>query len=299
MKTSMSLTWRRMVKYKNGYLFILPFMAIFGVFTLAPVLMAVFYSFTSFNALQPPQFVLLENYVKLLKDPLFLTSLKNTLLFAVITGPVGYLLSLLLAWFLSDFSARIRSLLTLLFYAPTLANIYYVWQLIFSSDAYGFLNAYLVKLGILTQPVSWLTDPNYLVGTVIFILLWSSLGTSFLVLIAGFLNVDRTLYEAAAVDGIHNRWQELWYITLPYIRPQMLFAAVTSITASFGIGTAIDILCGNPSTNYAAWTIMHHLNDSANIRMEMGYACTIATFLFVLMVLANRFFQKLISKVGQ
>ncbi len=299
-KGSAAQTWRRVVKYKHAYFFVLPFTAIFVVFTLAPVLMAVFYSFTSFNALQPAKLVWLENYEKLLlKDPLFLTSLKNTLLFAAITGPVGYLLSLMLAWFLNDFSPRLRSFLTLLFYAPTLANIYYVWQLIFSSDAYGILNSYLVKFGVLTQPVSWLTDEKYLVGTLIFILLWASLGTSFLVLIAGFQNVDRTLYEAAAVDGIRNRWQELWYITLPYIRPQLLFAAVTSITGAFNIGPAIDILCGNPSTNYAAWTIMHHLNDSANIRMEMGYACTIATFLFALMVLANRFFQNLISKVGQ
>ncbi len=293
-------TWRRVLKYKHGYFFALPFTLIFVVFTLIPVLMAVFYSFTSFNALQPAKWIWLENYRQLiLKDSLFLTSFKNTLLFAAITGPVGYLLSLLLAWFLNDFSPGVRSVLTLLFYAPTLANIYYVWQLIFSSDAYGILNSYLMKVGILTSPVAWLTDEKYIVGTLIFILLWSSLGTSFLVLIAGFQNVDRTLFEAAAVDGIRNRWQELWYITLPYIRPQLLFAAVTSITGAFNIGPAIDILCGTPSTNYVAWTMMHHLNDSANVRLEMGYACTIATVLFVLMVAANRFFQNLIGKVGQ
>ena len=148
-------------------------------------------------------------------------------------------------------------------------------------------------------PVSWLTDENYLVGTVIFILLWASLGTSFLVLIAGFQNVDRTLYEAAAVDGIRNRWQELWYITLPYIRPQLLFAAVTSITGAFNIGPAIDILCGNPSTNYVAWTVMNHLNDYGGTRMEMGYACSIAVILFVIMISANQFFQRLLGKVGQ
>ena len=293
-------TWRRVLKYKHGYFFALPFTLIFVVFTLIPVLMAVFYSFTSFNALQPAKWIWLENYRQLiLKDSLFLTSFKNTLLFAAITGPVGYLLSLLLAWFLNDFSPGVRSVLTLLFYAPTLANIYYVWQLIFSSDAYGILNSYLMKVGILTSPVAWLTDEKYIVGTLIFILLWSSLGTSFLVLIAGFQNVDRTLFEAAAVDGIRNRWQELWYVTLPVMRPQLLFGAVMSITSSFGVGAVITTLCGFPSTDYAAHTLVHHLEDYGTIRFQMGYACAIATILFLIMVTLNILVQKLIAKVGE
>lgn len=293
-------TLYRMKKYKLSYLFILPFMLIFIAFTLAPVLIAIYYSFTKFNILQPPVFVGVENYKQLfIHDPLFFTAVKNTILFAAVTGPVGYLLCLMLAWFLNDFNSKFRALLTLLFYAPTLANIYYVWQLIFNSDAYGLLNSYLLKLGLISGAKEWLTDVKYIIPVLIFILLWSSLGTSFLVLIAGFQNVDRTLYEAAAVDGIRNRWQELWFITLPYIRPQLMFAAVMSVTGSFSIGYTIDVLCGNPSTNYTAWTIMNHLNDYGGIRMDMGYACTIATFLFVIMLTTNRFFQNLLAKVGQ
>jgi len=290
----------RMKKYRFSYLFILPFLLIFITFTLVPVIIAISYSLTKFNMLQPPTFIWFENYRQLfLFDPLFLTAIKNTFLFAVITGPASYFLCLVLAWFLNDFSSKFRSILTLLFYAPTLANVFFVWQLIFNSDAYGLLNSYLLKLGVIAQPVQWLTDVRYIIPVLIFILLWASLGTSFLVLIAGFQNVDRTLYEAAAVDGVKNRWQELWFITLPYMRPQLRFAAVMSITGSFGIGPTIDILCGNPSTNYVAWTIMNHLNDYGGVRMEMGYACTIAAFLFIVMVSVNKFFQNLLSKVGQ
>ena len=291
--------WRRIKKYRLSYAFIAPFMLIFLTFTFAPVLISLVYSFTSFNILEDPQFILLDNYRRLLtQDPLFFKAFKNTLVLAAITGPISYMLCLILAWFLNDFGPKVRSGLTLLFYAPTLANIYFVWQLIFSGDAQGLFNAYLLKLGMISEPIQWLTDEKFIMPVLIFVLLWSSLGTSFLVLIAGFQNVDSSLYEAAAVDGIHNRWQELWYITLPYMKPQLMFAAVTSITGAFSIAGAIDILCGSPSTNYVAWTIMNHLNDYGGIRMEMGYACTIAVALFAIMVVTNQFFQKLLGKVG-
>jgi len=286
-------------KHKASYLFMTPYLIIFAVFTLAPVLIAIGYSLTQFNILEPPKLIWLENYKNLfISDPLFIKAIKNTALLSTITGPVSFLICLMLAWFLNDFPPRLRAFLTLLFYSPTLANVFFVWQLIFSGDSYGLINAYLLKTGIISQPVLWLTDPKTLVGVLIFILLWASLGTSFLVLIAGFQNVDTSLYEAGAVDGIKNRWQELWFITLPYMRPQLMFAAVMSITGSFGIGTTIDILCGTPSTNFMAWTIMNHLNDYGGTRMEMGYACAIATVLFVIMLSVNMFIQKLIRKVG-
>lgn len=291
--------WKQMKKYRLSYVFIAPFMLIFLMFTFAPVVISLFYSLTDFNILEAPEFVGWSNYQRLLtQDPLFFNALKNTLLLAAITGPVSYMMCLILAWFLNDFGPKVRSILTLLFYAPTLANVYFVWQLIFSGDSQGLLNAWLLKLGILSEPIKWLTDENYIIPVLIVVLLWSSLGTSFLVLIAGFQNVDKSLYEAGAVDGIRNRWQELWYITLPYMKPQLMFAAVTSITGAFGIAGVIDILCGNPSTNYSAWTIMNHLNDYGGTRMEMGYACSIAVILFIIMLVANQFFQRLLSKVG-
>ena len=289
-----------MKKYKVSYGFIAPFMIIFVLFTVAPVIIAMFFSLTNFNVLQPARFVGLENYKNLfIKDPLFLIALKNTILFAAITGPLSYLLCLWLAWFINDLRPRARAVLTLLFYAPTLANVYMVWQLIFSGDANGFLNAWLIKIGALVEPIGWLTNKQYMVPILMFIILWGSLGTTFLTFIAGFQTVNVSLYEAAAVDGIRNRWQELWYVTLPVMRPQLLFGAVMSITNSFGIGGVITALCGFPSTDYAAHTIMHHLEDYGTIRFQMGYACAIATVLFVMMVGVNLLVQKLIAKVGE
>ena len=306
MKSSVGLkerccyTLKQMKKYKMSYGFIAPFMLIFVVFTVAPVVMAMFLSFTDFNALQSANLVGFGNYKNLfLKDPLFLTALKNTILFAVITGPLSYLLCLWLAWFINDLRPKVRSVLTLLFYAPTLANVYTIWQLIFSGDSNGFLNAWLMKAGILLEPIQWLTDKKYMIPVLIIIILWGSLGTTFLTFIAGFQTVNTSLYEAAAVDGIRNRWQELWYVTLPVMRPQLLFGAVMSITSSFGIGAVITTLCGFPSTDYVAHTLAHHLEDYGTIRFQMGYACAIATILFLIMVTVNLLVQKMIAKVGE
>ncbi|MBR4073279.1 MAG: sugar ABC transporter permease [Clostridia bacterium] len=290
---------KQMKKYRISYLFVAPFLLIFCFFTVIPVLCAIIFGFSDFNMVSTPDFVGFNNYKRMfLVDELFPTAFRNTLLLATVTGPVSYLMSLMLAWFVSDLPPKIRSMLTALFYAPTLANVYLIWQLIFSGDSNGFLNAYLIKLGFLDMPVQWLTNSETLLPVLIFVLLITGMGTGFLTLIAGFANMDRTLFEAGAVDGIKNRWQELWYITLPLLKPQLLIASILTITSSFGIGGAIDVLCGNPSTDYKAWTLMNHLNDMGTVRMEMGYACAIATFLFIFMIGVNYFVQKLISKVG-
>lgn len=285
---------------RSAYYFMAPFLVIFFTFTVLPVITAMFYSLTKFNILEQPVFIGWDNYIKLfLHDEVFLIAIKNTLLFAAITGPASYFMCLMLAWLVSDLNPKLRSFLTLLFYAPSLANIFFVWQLIFSGDTYGFLNAYLLKLGVITTAIQWFADTRYTVGTVIFVMLWASLGTSFLSFVAGFQNVDRTLYEAGKVDGIRNRWQELWFITLPYMRPQLLFGAVISITGSFGIGSTITALVGFPSTDYIVHTLTNHLDDYGGIRFEMGYACAIATILFFIMIIANKFVQKIIAKVGE
>jgi len=291
---------KRMRKYRMSYAFIAPYMLIFIMFTFVPVIIACFFSFTQFNVMESPRWIGLKNFQMLFfRDTVFLTSLRNTLFLSLLIGVTSYFLCIMLAWFINDFGRNLRTLLTFLFYAPTLANVFYVWQLIFSGDANGIVNAWMLNLGIINTPIQFFTDTRYMTAIVIFVLLWSSLGTNFLVLIAGFQNVDRTLYEAGAVDGIKNRWQELWFITLPYMRPQLLFSAVMSITGAFGIGSTIDVLCGNPSTDYKVWTIMNHLQDYGGVRLEMGYACAIAILLFVLMISVNRIAQKLIAKVGE
>ena len=255
-------------KNKTLYLFMLPFLVLFVIFTVMPVITAIYYSFTYFNVLEPPKFIFWDNYVRMfVADDLFMTALKNTLLFAAILGPVGYILSFFFAWLINEFSPKIRAVMTLIYYAPSLANIYVVWKLIFDSSSYGLLNGILLDLGIIYTNVQWLADVNYIVGCVIVVLLWSSLGVSFLTFTAGLQNVDRSLYEAGAIDGVRNRWQELWYITLPYMRPQLLFGAIMSITTAFSVGDQITALAGYPTQDYVAHTMALHMQRSEERRV--------------------------------
>lgn len=284
-----------------AYLISAPFLLIFFTFTVLPVVISIVLSFTNFNMLQAPTFIGAENYSRLfLHDSIFKKAVGNTLILAVVTGPLSYLLSLFVAWFINELSPKMRALVTLIFYAPSISgNVYLVWQMLFSNDSYGYVNATLYNLGIITQPIMWLKDTRYLLTIICVVALWTSLGTSFLTFISGFQGVDRGYYEAAAMDGVKNRWQELWFITLPLIKPQMMFGAVMNITASFGIGAIVTNLAGFPTTDYAAHTILNHLEDYGTTRYELGYASAIATVLFLMMVGCNILIQRILSKVGK
>lgn len=280
--------------------FALPYMSVFFVFTVLPVLASIVLSFTDFNMVQPPDFNGIRNYVRLfLEDDIFKIALKNTLFFALLTGPLSYVLCFLFAWLINSLNRRLRTLLTLFYYAPSIAgNMATIWALIFSGDEYGLLNGLLLELGLISTPTQWLTDATCITGVVIVVILWSSLGTSFLTFIAGLQNIDSTLLEAGAIDGVRNRWQELYYIILPGMRPQLMFGAVMSISGSFGVGAVITSLVGFPSPDYVVHTLVHHLEDYGGSRYEMGYASAIATLLFLIMILSNKLVQKLIARVG-
>ncbi len=294
-------TWHEIKKNKVAYGLLAPFYLIFTTFTILPVILSLIISLTNFNMLEFPDFVFMDNYIRLfLEDDIFLIAIKNTLIFASITGPVSYLLSLLFAWFINELSPKMRSLVTLVFYAPSISgNVYLIWTTLFSGDQYGLVNAFLIETGFISSPIQFFTNTSYIMPLVIVVALWTSLGTSFLSFIAGFQVVDRSLYEAGAMDGIKNRWQELWSITLPSMKPQMMFGAVMAITSSFGFGAIITALVGFPSPEYCAHTIMHHLDDYGGQRFEMGYASAISTLLFFMMIGSNMIIKKLLSKVGQ
>ncbi len=294
-------TWKEMKRNKVAYLMVGPFMVLFFIFTILPVILSVIFSLTDFNMLQMPNWKGLSNFTRLfVEDEIFIKACKNTLIFAAITGPVSYLMALMIAWFINELPPKIRALVTLVFYAPSISGqVYLIWQTLFSSDTYGWANAWLMKLGVLDEPVLWFQDENYVMPLCIVVALWTSLGTSFLSFIAGLQGVDRSLFEAGAVDGIKNRWQELWFITLPSMRPQLMFGAVLAITQSFGFGGIVTALCGFPSVNYCAWTIMHHLDDYGGQRYEVGYSSAIAVILFIVMISCNFIIKKALSKVGQ
>ena len=294
-------TWKEMKKNKTAYFMLAPFFLLFIIFTVLPVVLSIILSLTDFNMLQLPSWQGMSNYSRLfLDDEIFMLACQNTLIFAAVTGPVSYLLSLLIAWFINELPPKIRAVVTLVFYAPSISGqVYLIWKTLFSSDSYGWANATLMDLGILNKPILWFEDANYVMGLCIVVALWTSLGTSFLAFIAGLQTIDRSMYEAAAVDGIKNRWQELWYITLPTMRPQLMFGAVLAITNSFGFGAVVDALCGFPSVDYAAHTIMHHLNDYGGQRYEVGYSSAIAVILFIIMYGSNVVIKKALSKVGE
>lgn len=278
-----------------------PFLFLFFVFTLIPVGMAIVLSFTRYDVLQPPEFVGLKNYFMLfLEDDTFLTAFKNTILFAVIYAPVSMIGSMLIAWIINDYSPKIRAVLTFVFYAPSLAGgMVAIWKIIFSGDSYGILNNLLSSLGLITTPIQWLENPDYMFMVLVVVSLWGCLSTGFLAFVAAFRGLDESLYEAAAIDGIRNRVQELWYITLPLLKPQMTFTAITSITGAFEVGSVSASLFGNPSTNYAAHTIALHMLDYSEQRLDYGMACVMAVVLFVLMVGSNSLFKKFINRVGR
>ena len=294
-------TWEEMKNNKTAYFMLAPFFLLFIIFTVLPVFLSMLLSLTDFNMLQMPHWKGITNFTRLfLEDDIFILACQNTLIFAAITGPVSYLLSLLIAWFINELPPKIRAVVTLIFYAPSISGqVYLIWKTLFSSDSYGWANATLIDLGIITQPILWFENAEYVMPLCIVVALWTSLGTAFLSFIAGFQTIDRSMYEAAAVDGIKNRWQELWYITLPTMRPQLMFGAVLAITNSFGFGAVVDALCGFPSVDYAAHTIMHHLSDYGGARYEIGYASAIAVVLFVIMFASNIIIKKALSKVGE
>lgn len=291
-------TWHMMKTNKACYAMLLPFMSLFIIFTVVPVVMSLPMGFTNFNMIETPKFVGLSNFYTLfLNDDVFLIAVRNTLIFAIFTGPFSYILSFIIAWLINEMNALLKTFFTFVFYAPSMTtSVYVTWQLILSGDSYGYLNAVLIDLGILNEPAQWLTDTNYILTVVIIVQLWMSMGAGFLAIRAGFQNIDKSMYEAGAIEGIKNRWQELFYITIPSMGPQLLFAAVIQISASFTVGVVGQNLVGLPSTDYAAHTIMNHATDYGNIRYEMGYASAICFVLFAAMLLANKGINWLLGK---
>ena len=294
------VAWKKAKKSKMCYAFLAPYAILFAMFYVLPVVASIYFSFTYYNILESPRFLGLDNYIALiLEDDIFLTSIKNTLLIAIITGPLGYIMSFLFAWLINELPRWVRSVAVIIFYAPSIAgNCYVIFSVFFRGDAYGYVNAFLMNLGIIDTPILWLINPAYMLPVCMLVILWMSLGTGFLSFVAGLQGIDKSQYEAGYMDGIRNRWQELWWITLPNMKPMLLFGAVMSITQAFGVCDVTMALCGYPSTDYAARTIVTHLFDYGYSRFEMGYACAIATVLFLMMILCNKAIQSLLRRVG-
>jgi len=304
-KPSLEARFKRAVsearRWRIHYLFMAPFMILFTIFTIIPVISSIYLSFTYFNVLEPPRWIGWSNFKLLfLEDDIFIIALKNTLLFAIITGPVSFFLQFFLAWLINSLKYRIAY--TLAFYAPSITSglaMGAIWQVLFSGDYYGYLNYILIRLGILHEPYIWLSNVNTMLPIVIIVSLWMSMGSGFLAFLAGLQNMNEELYEAGKVDGVRNRFQEVWYITLPMMKPQLLFGAVMAVVRSLEVSGVAVALTGLPSPLYATHTIMTHLQDYAFIRFEMGYASSISVVLFLMMFGLSRFFMRVLSTKGE
>ena len=283
------------------FLMLAPFTVFFLLFAIIPIISSVVLSFTSYDLLQTPKFIGFDNFKRMfVQDEVFGTVVKNTIVFAVISGPLGFLLSFILAWFVNDFSPRVRTILSFMIYSPALGgNALFIWQVIFSGESYGYLNSLLLTMGVITEPIVWLKTPAYLMTIVIIVQLWQSMGISFLSNIAGLQNVSVDLYEAGAIDGIRNRWQELRYITLPCMSPMLLFSAVMQIQSSFSVSAIAISLAGFPSAQYAVDTVVSHMTDVATVRFEYGYASAISLVLFIMMALTRFVIGKILSLVDR
>lgn len=285
---------------KFCYLFLLPYALLFITFVVLPVINSMYYSFTNFNILEEPEFIGARNYINLfLQDEVFQTAVKNTFFMALIVGPVGYIFSFIIAWLINELPKWVRTLVVFFFYVPSIAGeAYLIFKQIFNDDRYGWANAILINLGITTEPILFLTNPQYVAKVVIPVCLWASMGAGFLSFVAGLKGIDQAQYEAGYIDGVQNRWQELWFITLPNMKPMLMFGAVMSITTAFNICDIPRGLAGFPSTDYCVRTIVTHLLDYGYTRFEMGYASAIAVVLFAAMIICNKIIQALLNRVG-
>ncbi len=279
------------------YLMVAPFLIMFFIFTVLPIVVSVGLSFFNYDMISRPKFTGFGNYMRMfMYDDVFPVTVKNTLVFAVIAGPIGFCLSFILAWFVNDFSPMVRTLLSFMFYAPSLVgNAYFIWKVLFSGDTYGYLNSLLLSVGFITEPVQWLKTEQYIMPIIIIVQLWQSMGISFLANISGLQNVNRELYESGSIDGIRNRWQELIYITVPSMQHMLLFSAVMQIQSSFSVSAIAIQLVGFPSIGYAGDTIVSHLTDVGTVRYELGYASAIAVILFAMMALTRIIVGKILA----
>ncbi len=279
----------------------LPFVLLFITFIIIPILVAIGLSFTDFNSIEKPNFVGLDNYVTILTDDsTFMEfALPNTIAFAVIVGAGGYILSFFMAWSLAQITRIPRTVMAVILYSPSMTSgvmLSTVWQVVFAGDKVGYLNAILLKLDIIQKPILWLSDGKYLLPIMIVVSLWSSMGIGFLAMLAGILNVDKDLYEAAYIDGVTNRFQEIIYVTIPAVRPQMLFGAIMAIVNTFQNGSIGVLLSGaNPTPGYAGQLLVTHAEEHAFVRYEMGYGAAVSVILLILVWVISQIAKKLFA----
>lgn len=292
--------WAR--KEGIAYLFLAPFLILFLLFIVIPVIAAILLSFTNYDSVNFPDFIGLKNYISLLtSDAIFMQYVvPNTLKFSLIAGPLGYILSFIMAWMLAQITHKPRTILALILYSPSMTSgvaMGVIWKVLFNGDQTGYLNSLLLEWGFITEPIQWLQSEEYLMPVMILVTLWSSMGVGFLSMLAGLLSINREMYEAGYIDGIKNRFQEIIYITIPAMKPQMLFGAVMAVVNTFQAGAIGVTLSGsNPTPQYAGQLVLNHIEDYGFLRYEMGYASAISVVLLIFIWFTSKVVFKLLGE---
>ena len=283
------------------YLIMAPFMILFFVFGILPILASMVLSFFDYDMVSTPIFIGFDNYIRMFTgDQAFFNVVGTTLKFAILVGPGGYIMAFVLAWMINEFPRPIRVFLTFIFYVPSLAgHALYIWQIMFSGDSYAYINNLLISFGFITEPIQWFQSTEYNFTLIVIIQLWMSMGMSFLANIAGLQNVNTELYEAGAIDGIRTRWHELWYITMPSMKTILLFSAVMQIQTAFSMGSLQQSLVGYPSVNNSVDTLVLLISDVGTARYEMGYAAALSVFLFAVIIIFRYAIGALLNLVGK
>lgn len=293
---------QKLNKESTAYFFLAPYLLLFTVFIIIPVIMAVILSFTSFDSVNFPNFIGLKNYITLFTtDSVFMQKvLPNTIKFSLIVGPFGYALSFLLAWMLAQIPHKPRTVYALIIYSPSLTSgvaMTVIWKVLFNGDQTGYLNSVLLNLGLIREPIQWLQSTDYLMPVMMLVALWSSMGVGFLAMLAGVLNINQELYEAGYIDGISNRFQEIMYITIPSMKPQMLFGAVMAVVNTFQTGAiGVSLSGANPTPQYAGQLMLNHIEDYGFLRYEMGYAAAISVVLLLIIYISSKVIYRLLGE---
>jgi putative chitobiose transport system permease protein len=281
------------------YLFLAPALVIISVFILYPTAAVVYYSFTEYNIVRPPEWVGLQNYERLWRDPIFWKALSNSFLYLIVT-PTLIVLSIALAIVVNRPLPGVN-VFRALYYIPVISGTIAVgiaWRWLFDTNG-GLINGILVSLGILEQPVQWLAEPAFTLPIAMLLTIWIGLGYYMMVFLAGLQNIPEDLYDAAVIDGC-NGFQKHWYVTLPGLRPQIVFVAVISSLAAIEVFNEIFVITGGlGGILNSGVTMVFYLWRQAFRLQNAGYASAIAMVLLLITLVFSIFNIRLLERSEQ
>ena len=264
------------------YLFLVPALALIAVFVLYPILAVLYYSFTDYNIINPPVWVGLSNYGKLLGDPVFWKALTHSIIYLIVT-PTIIALSVALAIVVNRKLKGIH-IFRALYYVPAVSGsiaIGIAWRWLF--DRNGFMNSFLISVGAIKEPIQWLADPNLVLPIAMLLTIWAGIGYYAVIFLAGLQNIPEELYDAALIDGCTN-FQKHRYVSIPGLRPQIVFVAVISSLAALKVFDEIYVLTGRTGGILdSGVTVVFYLWKEAFTELaHAGYASAIAIVLLIL-----------------